>query len=524
MRARIFNLMQYELHPITKEPLISEAKIKDALAHKSIKRWAYIAHNRDVYSEKDEREDKDGLKKAGEVKPLHFHVVIEADNAIEVSAVARWFGISENFVDVPKGHGAFLDCVEYLTHEDDKQQEQNKILYSDDEIKANFDFRDALIKRSELKARYGKELNSYDQLLIDVQNYGLTLRQAEAKEPLIYAKNKNTIKSARQTYLSNQKPPLTRMNFYVCGGGGEGKGLFSKALARSLFPGLDDKDCFFETGSKGSIFDGYDGQPVVIWNDWRAGEIISCLGGRGNVFALLDTHPGNVKMNVKYSYAEMINKVNIINGVQSYEDFLDSLAGEYETSNGTKYEAEDKNQSYRRFPMIVLVRADDYDFLINKGYLGEGTYQQYFEHKKIESGLRRIHELCSGREELLRELETKVVEPLKLSYDVIMNEQQTKSTKYTDDEIRKHFENVGRRVRTEDELLEAAAIDDYNQTHDADGNEIDFESLPDASDLTEEELREIAIEDDENKPSIKKKLFGDYADEVKDIDLNDVDW
>lgn len=62
-------------------------------------------------------------------------------NATELPTIAKWFGISDNFVDMPKGRGAFLDCVQYLTHEQGKQQEQGKTLYEDSKIKANFNFR-----------------------------------------------------------------------------------------------------------------------------------------------------------------------------------------------------------------------------------------------------------------------------------------------------------------------------------------------------------------------------------------------
>lgn len=44
-------------------------------------------------------------------------------------------------VKVPKGRGAFLDNVQYITHEDAKQQKLGKHLYSDDEMTANFDYR-----------------------------------------------------------------------------------------------------------------------------------------------------------------------------------------------------------------------------------------------------------------------------------------------------------------------------------------------------------------------------------------------
>ena len=53
-RGRVFNIMQYVNHPETGEPLLNEDTIKVALAHKTIKQWAYVLHDKDVYSQADE--------------------------------------------------------------------------------------------------------------------------------------------------------------------------------------------------------------------------------------------------------------------------------------------------------------------------------------------------------------------------------------------------------------------------------------------------------------------------------------
>lgn len=97
-------------------------------------------------------------------------------------------------------------------------------------------------------------------------------------------------------------------------------------------------------GAEGVSFDGYDGQPVIIWNDCRAGELIKTLGGRGNVFNVFDTHPSKGKQNIKYGSVNLVNRVNIVNSVQSYTEFLDGLAGEYTDRDGKQIVAEDKTR------------------------------------------------------------------------------------------------------------------------------------------------------------------------------------
>lgn len=54
--------------------------------------------------------------------------------------VASWFGIAQNYVDVPKGRGAFYDCIMYLTHEFNP----DKTRYIDEAVQANFDWKTAV--------------------------------------------------------------------------------------------------------------------------------------------------------------------------------------------------------------------------------------------------------------------------------------------------------------------------------------------------------------------------------------------
>lgn len=422
MRARTFNIMQYEKHPDTGEPLLNEDKIKLALeGHKSLKQWAYICHDSDVYSAADELNDSN--HKQGMKKPRHWHIVISAPNAVETSVIAKWFSISENFVDCPKGAGAFLDCINYLTHEDDNQQAMGKVLYSDDCVKSNFNWREKLDNRAINKAKYGRDLSDKDQMRQDVLVYGKTLKECFESNSLLYANDLDTLKKLRGQYLANLQPPTTRINFYVCGNGGEGKGVTCRALARALFPNYkDDCDRFFETGAKGSAFDGYDGQPVIIWNDRRAIDLLEELHGRGNVFNVFDTHPTKQKQNVKYSSIGLVNSVNIVNSVQPFEEFLNGLAGEYADKNGNliKSEMSQRSQSYRRFPLIIALHKNDLDVLINRGFMGEGSYEEYMMYSSIIGNFGRVRALCGDNNEKALEVEGRLTEPIVEGYNMVV--------------------------------------------------------------------------------------------------------
>lgn len=446
MKSRIFNIMQYELHPITKEPLLNEDQIKIGLAHKTITRSAYIKHNKDVYTEADEAKDPD--HKAGTPKEDHWHIVIETkNNSTEVHTIAKWFGIPENFIDCPKGHNQFLDCVQYLTHEDEKQQALGKHRYNDNEVIANFDFREALNKMAERKLKYHKVLNDKEAMFHDVLIDGKTLIQCVEENPLVYAENESKLKRLRLDYIQRQNPPQTRINYYISGRGGLGKGLCSRALARSLFPDIkQDDELYFEVGANGSTFEGYDGQPVIIWNDCRAIDLLTILNGRGNVFNVLDTHPTKARQNVKYSSVNLINTVNIINSVDDYLTFLNGLAGEYKTKNGELMKAEDKGQSYRRVPFIINLHEDDFDLLINKGFVEHNAnFQEYEEYLNIVGNFQKVRTALKNNEEMAKQIESKILELPKQKYDEVLADENS-DIEITED-VLKQFENYGKQKK-----------------------------------------------------------------------------
>ena len=432
MKARVFNVMQYEKNPETGEDLhFGEENILSCVEHKTVKDYAYIRHDKDVYSEKDEV-DSDGLRKAGGLKPAHWHVVIRVSPAVDVSVIAKWLGIPENFVDVPKGRGAFLDCVEYLTHGDEAQLEQGKYHYPDEAVKASFDWKSALIERAELREKYHRdEISPKEQMRLDVMLHGKTLRQVQEENPLLYLEDETTLRKARSTYLSNMNPPALRINYYIDGKGGIGKSTAACMVAKALFPDLPDDECYFEVGANGVTFEGYDGQPVIIWHDVRAGELIKRFG-RGNVFNIFDNHPKKIRQNVKFSSASLVNTINILEGIDDYNTFLTGISGEYVDKYGEKHEAEDENQGRRRFPFIVCLREYDFDLLVNRGFAyGTFEFDQYIYYRNIVGNFGTVLKKLDGmaKEKALLKLTDKIVE----EHDKIVASELERSAKVFDE-------------------------------------------------------------------------------------------
>lgn len=381
IEARTFNIMQYLNHPTTGEILLSEETIQEALnKYKTISEWAYIIHDRDI-------------KEDGTPKPPHFHVVIRTSgNATPVSSIASWFKVPENFVDIPKGIGAFMDCVAYLTHE----YHPEKTLYQDSDVHSNFNWKAAVIKHQSKRARlkrYGdaNKINEWIELLtIGAVN----LSQLREEDPVAFVRNMTILERARQVYLRNSPIPDCRINLLITGNSGVGKSLASRALARSRYKGsgLTDKEIYFEIGANNATFEGYEGQPVIIWNDARPQTLLNALGSRDNLLNVFDSHPTDRRQNIKYGSIVLNNRYNIINTVISWDEFLKGLVGEYVSSwDGRVFKSEDIIQAYRRFPVILPLLPSCYEILLNDGWLDpDGDFKEYIAYRKIQGNFGKM--------------------------------------------------------------------------------------------------------------------------------------
>lgn len=448
MKVRIFYFAS-RLFNDKGEKIIDEDIIKVAVAHRIVKRYAYILHDKDVYSLQDEAE---GKGKHGEPKDPHFHLVAELTQMYELETIAKWFNLPSNFINKAKGAGAFLDCVEYLTHESDKEQEAGKYRYSDEEVKANFNFRELLNKRSLSKSKYGLALNDTEILRREVLTGEKTLSQCYAENPDLFIKDNAKLKLARAEYLSHKEPPKMRINYYMSGNGGIGKNCASKALARALFPNIENEsDLYFEVGAEDVSFEGYDGQPVIIWNDCRAEELLRKLHGKGNVFTVFDVFPTKQKQSIKYGSINLINSINIVNSVQDYEDFLETLV---RTKDG---ENEDIGQSARRFPFIIPLHEKDFDLLVNKGFFyGTGLFTEWEKYKNIQGNFGKVRKVLRNNEKLAKQIENQMLElPLQKYNEVIANAESDENL--TDEELIKQFKNYGKQKTSLQKRMELSA-------------------------------------------------------------------
>lgn len=476
IKSDVFEIMQYEVKPGTKEKLnFDERNIVAGLNHKTIKEYAYIKHDKDTYTQKDYDKfvkinpEEPPKFEVGDKKNVHWHCVIKCKPRIDVETVARWFGVPEWQVDVPKGRGKWLDKVEYLTHEHPKQQEQGKHRYDDSEVKASFDFRKELDERNAHRAKYGVDLSYTEQLRNDVLCRGKTLKEIREEDPLAYQRDYRQLSAMRQLYINEfAEVPKVRMNFYIYGKGGTGKGLLSRAIARAMYPQYEyDDEIFFEIGGKNVGFDGYDGQPVIIWNDVRGDKLARSLGGAENLFNVFDITPTNGRVNIKYGSIKLINKIHIMNSVSEYGEFIEDVFS-------TTEREEDYNQLTRRIPFVLPLRYTDFDFLVNKG-IAEDTdeFSQYIAYKRFNANMQKMRIAGRGNERVIREAEQIFLDPI----------------------VQKHNEIVEKRTRVDEnvtvnDILSGLTVDEYKE-----GSVADFV----------EQTNAVKIEDKKQNYAVKMK-------------------
>lgn len=233
LSARVFFITTDWVHPDTGETIITPETVERVIARKGNLRTAWINHDKDQYTADDVKRNPRAV--LGQTKPAHVHIIEERRNQTTVAAVARAYGIAPNFVEPKKGHGAFLDVAEYLTHEHEKQQKLGKHHYDDAEVQANgFDFRAEVDTHVASRGKPGasRKVTPEDALALRVLNGELTVAEAMTADPLSFSRAKTRISAMRSSFLAHQPPPQQRINIYLEGPGGIGKDLLAKALGR----------------------------------------------------------------------------------------------------------------------------------------------------------------------------------------------------------------------------------------------------------------------------------------------------
>ena len=183
---------------------------------------------------------------------------------------------------------------------------------------------------------------------------------------------------------------------------------------------------------------------MIIWNDFRAHELLKCLGGKGNVFTVFDTFPsGRSRQNKKYGSTTLINSVNIVNSVQNFTEFLDTLVkNDPKFNDDNQNQSEDKGQSYRRFPIILDLKQDNFAIYVNTGVFGEnGNYECFSLFSRLKGSMKTIAQKLNNNPKMRMKIENQTVQPVIQLYNQLIN--LLKGYQMTDDEIMDEFKDYG---------------------------------------------------------------------------------
>lgn len=384
-----------------------------------IKGGAYILHDSDVYNEKEVKKinipihaklreiwastemsqdaknrEADELNKRivnlGDLKPAHYHILLNfGKNAKPLGDIAKAFNTTPNMIEiVSRGMKGFASMLAYLTHNTKQAQKDGKFVYDnnmvqrltfpDDRLFENFDTYDEFIE-----AFINEELE-FDVTARQVLEGKYTIEDVMEKDPNYYLKNTAMIERARRAYVNSLPTPEVLFNYYIGAlssntegsQGRVGKSIAAKVLAISLlapdYPDVDfynmtddellKKGYIYWAGGEGVALQKYDGQKVIIWDDFRGYDLIKAFGGVSKLFDALDTRPKPVPLNIKYGETYLKNSYNIITGTQTYQEFINDLSVEFiEKVNNwgdrknVRQTKEDKSQARGRFPFFIEV-------------------------------------------------------------------------------------------------------------------------------------------------------------------------
>ena len=90
--------------------------------------YAMILHNRDYWTEQDEKENSEHVQ--GVLKKEHWHVVLRFNQAVWSTAICKELCIEHNYIENVK---RFDNALQYLIHYNDS----DKAEYSIDEVQGN---------------------------------------------------------------------------------------------------------------------------------------------------------------------------------------------------------------------------------------------------------------------------------------------------------------------------------------------------------------------------------------------------
>lgn len=373
-----------------------------------IRLFAWVIHNRDTYTEEEVSKATKAIQ-VGDSKPEHLHCVINLSNGMTPSAVCKLLNIDpRQLVYVKRREGddeddndTFKDKAMYLCH----RRQPEKAQYEFEEIHCNFNYAEEFKKYCQTSLRKSKSKHS--QAFIKEHLNKLSLGEETTQDIIriygydAYEYAKAKFDHAQQYYEKTALNPVPiRLTFLITGPSTTGKTPLAKLYACSLFPDLKPQEAFFlasDSENRNNTFSSYMGQPVIIYDDWRAVSFITCFGREKLFNSLFAVHPEPSAFNIKYGSMVLKHSINIITTVEDPDNFIRGIAGEYKDMYGNYHQSESGQvlQSYKRFWSITQISEEEIIIKINAGFLDGSRlayYQQYITLATLNNNIKALVE------------------------------------------------------------------------------------------------------------------------------------
>lgn len=329
-----------------------------------------------------------------ELKPEHIHCAVQAKNYLSFKQIAKELAIPAQYVQKSTAHfpkesplrgKKFEAMATYQTHKDDVQRAKGKHVYPDSAVHTSgFDYTELTIEYLELKAKASASRMTRTEIDAVINDtYAGKISVSEVIEQYGYAfyhAHMKAFDDARQAFLASDAFEIpSRTSIYIGPESrfaakhpdeiaGIGKSKLAKRIGLALTPDLPESAAVHTVTDLKVAFDRYVEQPTIIFTESRPGGFMSILG-RETTFNILEDYPDKSSTNIKFGDKVLVNRYNIVNGIQPWKKFLDGLAGEYVDKHGEHHPAEARTQAYRRFALVIAVTPTAYDVYVNKGIL-----------------------------------------------------------------------------------------------------------------------------------------------------------
>lgn len=328
-------------------PTALETTLADQLPHGT--QWAYIVHDKDVYTVEDQQLNPQHV--AGSPKAKHLHISMYLPNAKTIPALAKCLGVPPQYIQKFTGDNAKQNLFSYLIHRTEGSKRDGKHVYSFDEVHANFDYKAYVegitnaIKSAELDKDTVQQLIMTNKLrFIDFIT--------NDKYTGFYIKNKQFVTTCIDTFYKRQMNNRSRDKItvlYIEGESGSGKTEYAKHYALKNY-----RDYCMSSSANDSAQD-YLGQDVMIFDDARPSDFTAA-----EWLKLLDPYNNESTINSRYYNKYLAVKCIILTSVVPFLDFF-----AYAFQNGGGNQSEPIAQFIRRFDYVLQAKLNQHANIIS---------------------------------------------------------------------------------------------------------------------------------------------------------------